>query len=240
MRKVVSAYLTFRGSAVNKLNIEQVELQVSRNLHPSLKSALEKVGYSVPDSCRVCVSLVDSKGRKKRSNAAAENWSPNSGKLEVWLEACPENQDKEASARAQNAELNTRVVSGRATPDLHPATIELIRALDRAEARPGWNFVSLKKFRDEFLPAENLKEMRTDVAQQEVLRHAIEERLVLTSKVPNPKSPQFPVTAIRLNRLMPQVKSALGQPDDGESDFQPVEIRGEPMSDTIIRERHEQ
>jgi len=226
---------------VNKLNIEQVELQVSRNLHPSLKTALQQVGYSVPDSCRVCVSLVDAKGRKKRSNAAADNWSPNSGRLEVWLEPALESQEKGNHASSpQDGGLHNPADEERTRVDLHPATAELIRALNRAEARPGWNFVSLKKFRDEFLPSESLKVMRTDVEQQEVLRRAIEDRLILTSKVPNPKSPQFPVTAIRLNRLMPEVKKVLGQPVDEDSDFHPVEIRGEPMSDTIIRERHQQ
>jgi len=222
---------------VSKLNIEQVELHVSRNLNPSLKSALQQAGYSVPDSYRVCVSLVDASGRKKRSNAGADNWSPNSGRLEVWLEPGLENPNEENHVERDSGLQRQTGYDPGAEVRVHPATAELIKALDRAEARPGWNFVSLKKFRDEFLPSENLKAMQTDVAQQEVLRRAIEDRLILTSKVPNPKSPQFPVTAIRLNRLMPQVKKALGQPDLEDSDFHPVEIGGEPMSETIIRER---
>jgi hypothetical protein len=225
---------------MSKLNIEQVELQVSRNLNPSLKSALQQVGYSVPQSYRVCVSLVDASGRKKRSTAGADNWSPDSGRLEIWLEPCPDNPVAENSVLpGRDSGLQNQPNDPGPTVDVHPALVELVKALDRAESRPGWNFVSLKKFRDEFLPSENLKVMQTDVAQQEVLRRAIEDRLILTSKVPNPKSPQFPVTAIRLNRLMPQVKRILGQPDE-DSDFHPVEIRGEPMSATIIRERHQQ
>ena len=225
---------------MSKLSIEQVEVQVSRNLQPTLKSALQQVGYSVPLSHRLCVSLVDASGRKKRSNAGADNWSPDSGRLEIWLEPCPESQVESPVATARDGGLHSQ--SGRSPGpivDVHPAMAELIMALDRAEARPGWNFVSLKKFRDEFLPSENLNVMRTDVERQEVLRRAIEDRLILTSKVPNPKSPQFPVTAIRLNRLMPQVQMTLGQAEE-DSDFHPVEIRGEPMSATIIRERRQQ
>lgn len=225
---------------MNKLNIEQVELQVSRNLLPSLKSALQQVGYSVPDGYRVCVSLLDSAGRKKRSNAGYENWSPDSGRLEVWLEPCREGQHTESRADAAVKGLQNAADAGSCPrAEVHPATVELIRALDHAEATPGWHFVSLKKFRDEVLPSTDLKAMRTDVEQQEALRRAIEDRLILTSKVPNPKSPQFPVTAIRLNRLMPLVKNILGQTDE-DSDFHPVEIRGEPMSATISRERHQQ
>jgi len=55
--------------------------------------------------------------------------------------------------------------------------------------------------------------------------------------VPNPKSPQFPVTTVRLNRLMPEVKVVLGQNGSSDLDFHPVEIAGEPLSATILRER---
>jgi hypothetical protein len=123
------------------------------------------------------------------------------------------------------------------TPHLHPAETDLLRALNRAESRPGWSFVPLKKFRDELLPQEHLASMRTEVELQSTLRSVIEKRFVLLGKVPNPKSPQFPVTAIRLNRLMPEVRAALGQKGNADLDFHPVEIQGEPLSATILRER---
>jgi hypothetical protein len=56
------------------------------------------------------------------------------------------------------------------------------------------------------------------------------------SKVPNPKSPQFPVTAIRLNRLLPEIQAILGE-QVADSDFRPVDIRGEQLSATVLRER---
>ncbi len=112
----------------------------------------------------------------------------------------------------------------------------MIRSLDRAEKRPGYPFVSLKWFRDQALPAEGWDWTGSDETRQNVLRIAIEKRLILTSKVPNPKSPQFPVTAIRLNRLMPEVAGVLGEKSE-DWDFHPVEIRGEPLSATILRER---
>jgi hypothetical protein len=119
---------------------------------------------------------------------------------------------------------------------VHPAEAELLRALDRAESTPGWNFVSLKKFRDEILPSEDVPSIRTDVERQNVLRVAIDKRLILKGKVHNPKSPQFPVTTIRLNRLMPEVQEVLGLPK-GDLDFHPIHIKGEPLSATILRER---
>src|SRR5207244_11136734 len=77
--------------------------------------------------------------------------------------------------------------------DLHPAEVELLRALDRAESTPGWSFVSLKKFRDEILPSENLPSIRSDVERQNVLCSAIDKRLILRKPVPTAKSSQSPV-----------------------------------------------
>jgi hypothetical protein len=71
-----------------------------------------------------------------------------------------------------------------------------------------------------------------------VLRAAIEERLILVAKVPNPKAPQFPVTTIRVNRLMPEVRAILGGGSLVDLGFHPIEIKGEPLSVTVIRERH--
>ena len=90
---------------------------------------------------------------------------------------------------------------------------DLIRALDRAESRPGYEFVALKWFRDTVLPAEGFPWASYHSARQTVLRDAIDKRLILTSKMPNPRSPQFPVTAIRLNRLVPEVMGILGSPE---------------------------
>lgn len=69
-----------------------------------------------------------------------------------------------------------------------------------------------------------------------MLNSAIEKRLILTNKVQNPKSPQFPVTSIRVNRLMPEVQAVLGHPKK-DLDFHPIHIKGEPLSATILRER---
>ncbi|MGA7218987.1 MAG: hypothetical protein WBX38_11760, partial [Candidatus Sulfotelmatobacter sp.] len=121
----------------------------------------------------------------------------------------------------------------------HPAEVKLLRALDRAESTPGWNFVSLKRFRDDILPTEPLapgESALTDVNWQEVISTAIDKRLILTGKVLNPKSPQFPTTSIRLNRMLPAVQQILGQPKKNLG-FRPIHIKGEPLSATILRER---
>jgi hypothetical protein len=232
-----------------KTRIEQVEPQFAQKLDSPLKNVLQELKYSIPENFSLRVSLLDASGRKKRSDASADNWSPETGRIEIRFEI-PRSRHKEVTAESvspvrsspsSGGELSgsgaTRAVQSNY---VHPAESDLVqalvRALDHAEAKPGWNFVPLKKFRDEILLSEHVS-MRTEVERQNVLRSAIEKRLVLVGKVPNPKAPEFPVTTIRLNRLLPQVQAILGTLNTPDSDFRPVEIRGEPLSATILRER---
>ncbi len=236
-----------------------MESEISKNLSSglSLKDSLDKVGYAVPQQRQPHVTLSDAKGRKKKRNASADNWSAESGQIVVRYESIPQ-EDKHLdsqsfrgignASQAQDRESSEQASDGKTSmhpaemhpAEMHPAEAQLVRALDRAESRPGWNFVPLRKFRDEILPLESpelIPSLRTDVEQKHILQSAIDKRYVLVGKVPNPKAPQFPVTTIRLNRLIPEVAAALGQRGGNDLEFAPVEIRGEPLSTTILRER---
>jgi hypothetical protein len=230
---------------MKKISIRQVEPRVAQELETPVKAALQQVGISVPESFRLRVSFLQANGRKKRSNAAADTWTPNSDLIQCWLEPStaekklspPEiSQQDDLLSIANETRAGARQNTAGPGVPIHPAETEILKALDRAESTPGWSFVSLKKFRDEILPSENLASVRSDVDRQNVLRSAIDKRLILTSKVQNPKSPQFPVTSIRVNRLMPEVQTVLGHPKK-DLDFHPIHIKGEPLSDTILRER---
>ena len=226
------------------MKIKEVESRLASQLEDSLRHLLHDLDYSVPPNHELGVSLLHAKGRRKtRSNAAADNWSPKAGLIEIRFDAAPSAPDQPRPKSFQKTGAVPVVKSDGVAEQVAGSNVfepdaELLRALDRAESRPGWNFVPLKKFRDEILPTEeHLPSLGTTVEQHEALRRVIEKRLVLVGKVPNPKAPQFPVTTIRLNRLMPEVKAALGQSGDSDVDFCPVEIRGEPLSTTILRER---
>ena len=65
------------------MKIEQVEPQFAQKLDNPLKHILQEFQYLVPDNYRPRVSLLDASGRKKRSNASADNWSPESGRIEI-------------------------------------------------------------------------------------------------------------------------------------------------------------
>jgi hypothetical protein len=177
---------------------------------------------------------LDKKQRKKRKNASADYWTPVTGgqilvSFEPEVETSPE----------------TLVAATPPTPPLSEVSqvqqppselVDLIRALNDAEARPGYGFVALKWFRDQVLPAVR-PEWNVPEPRSAILRDAIERGLVLTSKVPNPKSPAFPVTAIRLNRSLPEVAEILGAPAPPPAEFSPIAIRGEELSQTVLRER---
>jgi hypothetical protein len=209
------------------MKIEELESKVEEGLSKLRSPEFQPLDIEplAPKGYRVHVSLTDKKGRKKRKDASADNWSPESGEIRISFE--PATESVVASGEAIKQE---------STPTSDPVS-DLVRALDRAESRPGYQFVALKWFRDVFLPGEGFAWARSEASRQNVLREAIERRLILTSKVPNPKTPQFPVTAIRLNRLYEDTQALLGKGGVSNSEFDPVEIRGESLSTTVLRER---
>lgn len=201
---------------------------------------------------RAHVSLFDKSGRKKKKNASANNWSPDSGEIRIFFEPVAQSSSSDRVKPDRVKPDRVKPDSDRVKPESTPATAksterkpamtsdpvsDLVRVLDRTESRPGYEFIALKWFRDVVLPAEGFEWALSDQMRQSVLRETIERRLVLTSRVPNPKSPQFPVTAIRLNRLLPDTQAILGAAGISDSEFDPIEIRGENLSATILRER---
>jgi hypothetical protein len=184
------------------------------------------------------VSLHDKKSqRKKRHNASAGSWSPESGEIRVSFEPSVEAPSLSAEQIAKQQGSRPPLPAPEAKVQLPSGALcDLIRHLDRAESRPGYSFVSLSWFRDAVLPGVRAEWADSD-ARKSALREALDKRFVLTSKVPNPKSPEFPVTAIRVNRSLAETRAILGSTETAGAGFQPVEIRGEPMSATILRER---
>lgn len=222
---------------MKNLTIEEVESRLEQGLamlrsteYKSLETLLQPL---IPRGFRVRVSLVDKNGRKKRKSASADNWSPSLGEVKINFEpdvdSSPLMTERQAAPSIGRPSRQSDI--GASDP-----ISDLVRALDRAESRPGYQFVALKWFRDVALAAEAFEWVRSDSMRQDILREAIERRLLLTSRVPNPKSPQFPVTAIRLNRLLPETQAILGDPG-ADNEFNPMDIRGESLSATVLRDR---
>jgi hypothetical protein len=167
--------------------------------------------------------------RKKRRDADFEGtWDPDTDSVRISFSPVAEG----AESVAGGASRFTADAGG-----IEDRLADLLRLLDRAENRPGYEFVSLKWFRDTALAQEGNPWTADPLAREEALRESIDRRWVLTSKVANPRPPHFPVTAIRLNRQAPEVIGILGTPGGGTRSFRPIQIRGESLSATILRDR---
>ena len=92
---------------------------------------------------------------------------------------------------------------------------DFIRALDHVEKDPHLRFVSLKWFRDTYLPKRGYEWSGDPDIPRQVVHEAAEKEILLTAKVPNPKTPEFPVTTIRLNREHAFVKEVLSGDAEG-------------------------
>ena len=200
---------------------------VELKLEQSIRDCLRKFGI-FPEGYQPEVHLHRGNRKKRKNDEFEGNWDPDTDSIRVAFSPMEEEiaADKVAAS------------TGGANPQ--PAgdrLVETLRALERAEGRPGYEFVSLKWFRDTALPYEGFAWAADNAARDEVLRDAIDRRWILTSKVANPRPPNFPVTAIRLNRQMPEVIAALGGRTGNLPGFRPVPIRGESLSATVLRDR---
>lgn len=179
--------------------------------------------------------------RKKRRDASMDSWQPGMGEIRIKF-GSPVNAHVAMNTVAPDpVESDSTDFHAKAPQDVKPKAFswlgDLIEALRKAEERPGFDFVALTWFRDFVLPAEAPNLANSPSARTEILRDATREGIIFTSKVPNPKSPAFPVTAVRLNRQHPDVVAVLGAPGNDAADFKPVRISGDDLSDTVLRER---
>jgi hypothetical protein len=196
----------------------------------------EAVSSLIPSGYSAVVELFpgkekNKKSRKKRKDSAAHNWDPLSGSVSITFVKPESPTSHLVKAEAQSYSPGEHSPAG-----LSSQLAEAVRALDAAEHKVA--FVSLKWFRDQFLPGFGVAWAATPHAGKEIVSEAIARGLFLTSKVQNPKAPAFPVTAIRLNRDLPEFKQILGSAPLAHSrTFRPVTIAGEALSDTIVRDR---
>lgn len=214
--------------------ISESEIGLEQTLGDALEMFLPQIaGYSIE------VEIHES-GRKKRRDASRDGWRPGSGEIRIKFGGAVPRRSSNNPDHGDPPEPGPGTIGPETAEPNDPGLDRLtnfIESLELAERRPGFNFVSLTWFRDLCLPAEGHGWSNSATARDQVLRDAISEGIVLTSKVPNPKAPAFPVTAIRLNRQHPQVIAAQGEPEISAAGFHPVDISGEPLSETVIRER---
>lgn len=228
-----------RGVDVGNLSIPDAEeiieealneLQFSRD--PGLVRALR---FLAPPGYQAIVELCSENGRSKRRSASADAWSPEEDEVRIYFERA---DDSEAGTRQPRAsrpvhdhvfdeeEDNQEAVI---PADLDARVKELCAALAEAE-RGGHAFIALKWFRDSFLPRKAFRWNQHPESRQAVLAEAIQRGVVLTSKIANPKTPAYPTTTIRLNRV------EAGIPEEAQR-FHPVAVHSGSIAEAIEEER---
>ena len=114
---------------------------------------------------------------------------------------------------------------------------ELVQALDRAERMQGVGSVALEWFREVFLPGEGYDWAGSPLDVDAALKAASGKGVFTIAKKSDSWSPAIRVTVIKLERLNKAVADILRELIVDAFNFQPVEIRGEPLSETVMRDR---
>ena len=206
----------------------------------------EALSFVAPRGYRLVVQLEED-GRKKRSTASISNWNHDSGEIVMFFEPLPvslDAQEQRAKETTPPSSFEARIRAiqesrGAAEKaggennrggaiNLESEVRDCCIAMSEAE-KLGKQFYGLKWFRDEFLPERGYSWTAALQDRQRVLNRAIQDGLIDTQAIPNPRNPAFPTTTLLLNRE--KAKGIVG------SRFRPIVARGEPLSETIIRDR---
>jgi len=224
--------------------IEEALEELAFSTDPGLVRALR---FLSPPGYQAIVELCGENGRSKRRNASAACWTPEEDELRIYFERVGEDADDEEVRGEAPVEIRPGAISrsnrpapvvfedgnvdsgsGQLPPDIDDRIKELCATLAEAE-RGGHAFIALKWFRDSFLPRKSYHWNQNPESRQMVLAEAILRGVVLTSKIPNPKTPAYPTTTIRLNR------AEAGVPEEAQR-FRPVAVQGDALSAGLMDE----
>ena len=112
---------------------------------------------------------------------------------------------------------------------------QLIIELDKAESR--YRHVPLAEFRDHILPKSGLIWANDPAKVESLLKDAIDQDLVLIRRMLLTHNIMEPTTTVRLNRSGTRIRYKKGNTDHPK--FEPIRIRGGPISDTVIEDRED-
>jgi hypothetical protein len=210
--------------------IEDALSELAYSQDPGMARALR---FLAPPGYQAIVELCSENGRSKRRNAMADTWSPEEDEVRIYFERADEEEPAPRAARAPRAGRDQSAEEKENYGEPSPAEIEdrirdLCAALAEAE-RGGHAFISLKWFRDSFLPRKSYGWNQSPGVRQAVLAEAIQRNIVLTGKVANPKTAAYPTTTIRLS-----------QPEGGAADesqlFQTIAVQDEAVTTAVEEE----
>lgn len=210
---------------MNILNVERALEESLANLATTaLPAALEGLRHlPVGDRVPQVNIRYQRDGRKVRSDADASYFVPESCEVVIRFESSTDGRHESGAV----------VDDGGAEGfDVEVAVNQLVLALENVENTIP--FVGLNWFRDHVLPGcghDWSHDLRT---RHLLLRHATDQRLVLTCQVADPDPPHHAVTAVRVNRRHPSLQA---DTPGRAREFKPVRIRGGSISDTVLGDR---
>jgi hypothetical protein len=224
---------------VNNISIPDAEEMIEEALNdlsfsadPGLARALH---FLAPAGYQAIVELCSESGRSKRRNALASTWTPEEDEVRIYFERIDGTEVVPRPARTSRATADYEYdedddgQEAVIPADIDARVKELCAALAEAE-RGGHAFIALKWFRDSFLPRKAYRWNQHPESRQAVLAEAIQRGVVVTSKIANPKTPAYPTTTIRLNRV------EAGMPEEAQR-FHPVTAHGDSIAEAIEEER---
>ena len=223
--------------------IEEALEELAFSTDPGLARALH---FLAPPGYQAIVELCGENGRSKRRNANAATWNPEEDEVRIYFERAggDAGEDEDRAGERPGSQVRARAPrpvavsyedgnvddnSGQLPADIDDRIKELCATLAEAE-RGGHAFIALKWFRDSFLPRKAFSWNQNPESRQMILAEAILRGVVLTSKIPNPKTPAYPTTTIRLNR------AEAGVPEEAQR-FRPVAVQGDLLSATLDDDR---
>ena len=213
----------------------QAEIEAAlRHLQAAhLPDELQGLRDLLPSGMTPKVCLQRKSGRKIKCNADASYWDPAAGDCEVvsYFDSAGNSKPAEKDAAGGTpVDESTTVVE-------QPLR-DLVTALDAAQRDARFrDFVGLKPFRDQYSGRLGHPWCASMTERQNAISKAIERGFIVIRRVAKPKSPDFPTTAIELNREHPAVISILDSTKVERSIFRPLPIRGELLSSMVIAER---
>lgn len=137
-------------------------------------------------------------------------WDPRNGEVNIGFEPAREEPTRDERGWSPD---DSRAAAPRGPIDPQTALRDVIRVVARAENDPSFKFLALKFLRDQLLPRQVAWGSLQHEGQIQI-NYAIDQGVLLTGKVENPRSPQYPVTAVQLNRDHPLVRELLGEAGD--------------------------
>jgi len=149
-------------------------------------------------------------------------WDARNGELRIGYEPARDEPARDERGWYGDDLRGPQAVSGPIDPQV--ALRDIVRVVGRAEGDPAFKFLALKFLRDQLLPRQIAWGSLPNEAQIQI-NFAIDQGVLVTSKVENPRAPQYPVTAVQLNREHPLVRSMIGPPHDAAP---PHDVDAEP------------